>query len=108
MTTDNERDSELYGVYYIDGSGDEQFVHAYQSDHYGLDDVYMLFGLGRLEPNADEDITIALTGSEAGKLKTMAYAQSFDHPEGFIAMCLDIHAFVADRGEGPFVFRGDT
>lgn len=105
MTTDNSQDD---GVYCTDDSGGETLVHTYQSEDYDLEDIHMLFGLGRMDSGNDDEVVLSLTGSEAGNLKALAHAQSFDHPEGFITMCLDIHAFVADRGEGPFVFHGDA
>ncbi len=108
MTTDEPLNTAGVGVRYSDELGIEQVVHTYVDDDYDLEDIHMLFGLGRLEPNDDDRITITLTGSEVRNLKVLADAQSFDHPEGFITMCLDIHAFAADRGEGPFVFHGDA
>lgn len=108
MNTDEPANKAIGRVRYRDKSGIEQVVHTYVDDDYDLEDIHMLFGLGQLEPNGDARITITLTGSEVRNLKALADAQSFDHPEGFITMCLDIHAFVADRGEGPFVFHGDA
>ncbi len=108
MITENPQDSGAGGVRFTDESGSEHLVHAYTDDDYGLEDIHMLFGLGRVESDSDDEMVLILTGSEVRILKTMADAQSFDHPEGFITMCLDIHAFATGLGAGPFVFRADT
>lgn len=93
------------GVRCTDAAGQEHLVHEYTAEDYGLEDIHVLFGLGSLESHSDDEVVLVLSGSEVRTLKAMADAQSFDHPEGFIAMCLDIHGFAAPRDEGRFVFR---
>jgi len=95
------------GVRFVEDNGREHIVHAYTDEYYGLEDIHGVFGLGRIESGEDNGVSLILTSNEIRNLKAMADAQSFDHPEGFIALCLDIHDFVADRGPGPFAFRGD-
>lgn len=94
------------GVYGPDPEGRDALVHAYTGEDYGLDDVHFFFGFGRLDSAADE-VVLTLSGDEIHELKIMADAQSFDHPEDFIAMCLDIHNFATGRGAGPFRFRAN-
>lgn len=93
------------GVRFTDTAGQDHLVHEYAGEDYDLEDVHELFGLGSLESQNDNEVVLVLSSSELRALKAMADAQSFDHPEGFIAMCLDIHGFAAPRGEGPFAFR---
>jgi hypothetical protein len=76
----------------------------YTDEDYGLEDIHMLFGLGRLE-STDEVVALTLNGREIRALKAMADAQSFDHPEDFITMCLEMHRFAAPLGDGPFRFH---
>lgn len=76
------------GVYRRDAAGSLQRVHAYLDDGYALEDVLELLaigtpcGAGCLELTRHELRTLAIT----------AHAQSFDHAEEFISMCLDIAA----------------
>lgn len=93
---------EVDGVRFTDAAGWEHLVHEYTAEDYGLEDIHMLFGLGRLEAESADEVVLVLNDSEVRTLKTMADAQSFDHPGDFIAMCLDIHGFLTDQGEGPF------
>lgn len=105
--TDDLPNDDAGGIRFVDSSGTEHIVHAYIEDDYGLADIHVLFGLGSLESQSDDEVVLVLSNNEVRTLKAMADAQSFDHPEGFIAMCLDIHGFAAPRGEGPFVFRAE-
>ncbi|MDZ7840039.1 MAG: hypothetical protein U5R46_04330 [Gammaproteobacteria bacterium] len=93
------------GVYASGDSGILSLVHEFIEDDYGLEDIHVLFALGSLESVSQDEVQLDLTGSEVRILKTMADAQSFDHGEGFIRMCLEIHAFAAARGDGPFRFH---
>lgn len=94
------------GVRFTDESGAQHLVHEYLDQDYELDDIHELFGLGTLESSTSDTVVLVLRGNEVRSLKAMADAQSFDHPEGFIAMCLDIHGFASGRGDGPFRFSG--
>lgn len=96
------------GVRFSDASGTQDLVHEYMGDDYSLEDICVLFGLGMLEQENDEEVVLVLSDSEVRSLKAMADAQSFDHPEGFIRMCLDIHGFVAGRNTGPYRFHADA
>lgn len=98
-------DAGLAGVRFVDPSGDEQLVHEYTDDDYGLEDIHALFGLGHLESDDGDEVALTLSGGEIRSLKAMADAQSFDHSGDFIAMCLAIHGCVAGLGDGPFRFR---
>lgn len=90
-------------VYALDAGGDV-LVHRYQGGDYRLEDVVVNFELGRM----DEDNTVLVLGaSEIRQLKTMADAYSFDHEEGFIEMCLDIHRHATDAAGDAFRFRAN-
>lgn len=97
------------GVYSIGSDGRDQLVHEYTGDDYGLDDIHLFFGIGQPESPLDGDgeFVLALNDREVRQLKVMADAHSFDHPEDFISMCLDIHRFASGRGTGRFRFRAN-
>ncbi|GAB4182258.1 MAG: hypothetical protein OHK0024_21560 [Thalassobaculales bacterium] len=80
------------GVYAEEPGGTPILVHAYEGDHYGLEQVESVFGIGRYA-----GLTLTLTGREARLLHSHAAAYSFDHPAEFIAMCADIARFAAGR-----------
>lgn len=94
------------GVRLVDDTGREQLVHEYSEQDYALEDIQSLFGLGDLAAADDGRVELTLSGSELQTLKALADAQSFDHPEDFIAMCHDLLEAAAGQGEGPFRFRG--
>lgn len=96
------------GVRFTDAAGHEHLVHEYTAEDYALEDIHLLFGMGRLESESADEVVLVLNGSEVRTLKTMADAQSFDHPADFIAMCLDIHRFLAEHSGGPFRLRGEA
>lgn len=96
-------DQTTSGVYCDDGSGAERLVHEYTDEDYDLEDIHRCFGLGRLESD-DGGLALSLVGDEIRRLKVMADAQSFDHPEDFIIMCLDIFRFASSLGPGPHRF----
>lgn len=108
MTTEEPLNTDSGSVRFRDAHGTEHIVHTYMDNDYSLEDIHALFGLGRIDASDDNEVVLSLTGSEIRNLKALADAQSFDHPEGFISMCMDIHAFVADRGPGPFTLHGDA
>jgi len=91
------------GVYYADVSGSERLVHEYTDADYDLADINGCFGLGSVEA-VSGSLAITLDAAEIRRLKVAADAESFDHPEDFILMCLDIHRFAADLGPGPHRF----
>lgn len=93
------------GIYAGSDSGTLVLVHEFIEDDYGLEDIHVLFALGSLESVSQDEVQLDLTGSEVRILKTMADAQSFDHGEGFIRMCQEIHAFASGKGDGPFRFH---
>ena len=93
------------GVYAVDQSGRTRLVHELTEEDYGLADIHDSFGLGRLEALDRGGVEIALDGGEIRWLKVMADAESFDHAEDFIQMCLDIHRFASPLGPGPHRFR---
>lgn len=91
------------GVYVVGADGDV-LVHRYQGGDYRLDDIFVNFELGRME---DDNMVLVLDTREVRQLKAMADAYSFDHEEGFIEMCLDIHRHAADASEDAFRFRAN-
>jgi len=96
-------DESTNGVYCDDGSGTGRLVHEYAEEDYDLADIHRCFGLGRLE-TAGGRRALSLDGKEIRRLKAMADAESFDHPEDFILMCLDIFRFASPLGPGPHRF----
>ncbi|MFZ0486072.1 MAG: hypothetical protein WAL83_03670 [Arenicellales bacterium] len=103
------RSKPVEGVYSINPDGMDQLAHEFTGEDYGLDDIHLLFGIGQPESPLDGDgeFILVLEDREIRQLKVMADAQSFDHPEDFIIMCLDIHRFASGRGTGPFRFRAN-
>jgi len=76
------------GVYRRDPGGPPALVHAWEDDdETELADVAALLGIGE----ATEDGSVLRLGRhELTLLRAAAHAQSFDHPEPFIRMCLAI------------------
>lgn len=74
--------------------GTPVFVHDYAGEalgeDYALADVVGNFGLGRFDGEA-----LTLTRKELRDMKNLADAYSFDHPEGFIEMCLEMSRVAA-------------
>ncbi|MDH3317216.1 MAG: hypothetical protein OER43_15825 [Gammaproteobacteria bacterium] len=81
------------GVYFSGESGKQELVHEYLDGEYALDDVAELFAFGKLE----DDGSLVVLRDELRPLKVRADAESFDHEEGFIEMCLDIWRFGSER-----------
>lgn len=76
------------GVYRRAADGSLRPVHAYLDDGYALEEVFELLAIGTpCGPGCLE-----LTRHELRTLQIAAHAQSFDHAEEFIRMCLDIAA----------------
>lgn len=76
------------GVYRRELEGSLHPVHAYLDDDYTLEDVLELLAIGsRCGAGCVE-----FTRHELRMLQITAHAQSFDHAEEFIRMCLDIAA----------------
>ena len=75
------------GVYRRTSVGALELVHAYLDDEVELLDVKENFDLGRIRGEALE-----LASRELRTLHVMANAESFDHSEAFISMCLAIAA----------------
>ncbi len=78
------------GVYAVTEDGQIRFVAPYEGGDYRLSDIFEFFELGEL---LEEDGApgIELDRKELRQLKAMADAYSFDHPEEFIELCLEIH-----------------
>lgn len=83
--------TDLPGVYLLRQSGDPVLVHAYTDDDYELSDIAELFALGTLDAGVEPGPVLTLTRRELRSVKVQADAESFDHPEGFIEMCLEIY-----------------
>lgn len=81
------------GVYFIDDGSAPALVHQYDDGDYLLQDITELFALGELR----QDGTLMFSPHELKSLKVRADAESFDHEEGFIQMCLEIWRFGADK-----------
>ncbi len=83
------------GVYFLVEGESTELVHEYADGDYLLQDISELFGLGELRP----DGTLVVTRDQLRPLKARADAESFDHEEGFIEMCLDLWRFGSKREE---------
>src|SRR5690625_4339860 len=70
-----------------------ELVHGWVSDDYELAGIYEYFGYGRWE----EDVLI-LTARDVMNLRIQADAESFDHEEGLIRLCLDLERFQKAHG----------
>ncbi len=81
------------GVYYLGDGHHEELVHEYADGDYLLQDIAELFGLGEVQP----DGTLKVMRDQLRPLKVRADAESFDHEEGFIEMCLDLWRFGSDK-----------
>ena len=92
-------ENRISGVYFVDASADPVLVHEYVDGEYMLEDVVELFALGRMEDDA-----LMLTRNELRSLKVRADAESFDHEEGFIEMCLDLWRFGSEEDTDPLRF----
>ncbi len=101
MTMQQSPEPDARGVFATPPGCRRTLVHLYQGGEYGLVDVFELFGLGELHRDVQEGVALSLAARELAELKVLADAYSFDHDEGFIAMCLDLHRFAtaapADR-----------
>ena len=64
-------------------------VHEYAGEalgeDYSLSDIVDNFSLGRMEGEA-----LVIDRRQLHELETLAHGFSFDYPEGFVEMCLDI------------------
>lgn len=80
-------------------------VHEYQDGEYLLTDIVELFVLGEVsDPGTEGERAFILPRADVRQLKVRADAESFDHEEGFIEMCLDIWRFASERSEELFRF----
>jgi hypothetical protein len=64
-------------------------VHAYAGEElgedYALGDIVANFAIGRMDGDA-----FVIERRQLRELETLAHGFSFDYPEGFVEMCLDI------------------
>lgn len=88
------------GVYFVGDSGSRELVHEYSDGDYMLQDISELFSLGTLE----DDGALLVRRDELRPLKVRADAESFDHEEGLIEMCLDIWRFGSGKEAQSFRF----
>ncbi|HLW27276.1 MAG TPA: hypothetical protein VKY54_06055 [Kiloniellales bacterium] len=84
------------GVFALLPDGRSDLVHAWMGEDYELADIAELFGYGRWE----QDVLV-LTAQEVAKLRIQADAESFDHEEGLIRLCLDLQRFQKAQGLDP-------
>lgn len=82
------------GVYFLSEDGSRALVHEYLDGDYELADIVELFALGETTAGGPGGAPgLVLQRGDLRKLKVNAHAESFDHDEGFIEMCLDICRF---------------
>lgn len=89
------------GVYFSGENGKPELVHEYLDGEYALGDLAELFAFGKLE----DDGSLVVRREELRPLKVRADAESFDHEEGFIEMCLDIWRFCSAREDESLRFK---
>ncbi len=81
-------------------------VHVYAGEElgeeYSFADILEAFALGRAVEGG-----IEFTRKELRDLLNFANAYSFDHPEGFIEMCLEVARTAATLPGEKLVFHGD-
>ncbi|MCZ8312642.1 MAG: hypothetical protein O9320_17495 [Magnetospirillum sp.] len=81
-------------------------VHVYAGDELGEDysfaDIVEAFGLG-----CPVEGGLEFTRKELRDLLNFANAYSFDHPEGFIEMCLEVARTAATLPGEKLVFHSD-
>jgi hypothetical protein len=81
-------------------------VHVYAGEELGEDysfaDILEAFALGRPVEGGLE-----FTRKELRDLLNFANAYSFDHPEGFVEMCLEVARVAATLPGEKLVFHGD-
>ena len=83
------------GVYFVAQGVASVLVHEYADGDYLLQDIAELFALGE----SQQDGSLIVRQHELRPLKVRADAESFDHEEGFIQMCLDIWRFGSEKEE---------
>jgi hypothetical protein len=83
------------GVYFVAEGVAPVLVHEYADGDYLMQDIAELFALGELQ----QDGALIVRQHELRSLKVRADAESFDHEEGFIEMCLDIWRFGSEKEE---------
>lgn len=71
-------------------------IHDDQGTDYHLHDIAELFEIGEAGTTEAGEPALELSDAEVRRLKAMADAYSFDHDEGLIALCLDIHRFALE------------
>lgn len=81
------------GVYALLPDGRESLVHVWQGQDYELADIPEF-----LEAGTWEDDALLLTADEVVRLRIRADAESFDHEEGLIQLCLDLDRFQRAQG----------
>lgn len=81
------------GVYALLPDGRASLVHAWQGQDYELADIPEFLEAGTWEGEA-----LLLTANEVVRLRIRADAESFDHEEGLIQLCLDLDRFQRAQG----------
>lgn len=107
MTDEPTSESAGPGVYARRPDGQVVQVHAYEEGDYTLADIAELFALGRPDVEPDGRPALVLGAKEARQLKALADATSFDHEEGLIRLCLDLHRFAITTGAAEVRFWSD-
>ena len=78
------------GVYLVTSDGALRQVHLHQGGEYMLTDIIEFFELGTAIEELAVDI-LEFNRKELRELKAMADAYSFDYPQEYIEMCLEMH-----------------
>ncbi len=88
-------EDKIPGVYFVGEDSTPELVHEYTDGDYLLQDIAELFALGHLQ----QDGSLIVSRDQLRPLKVRADAESFDHEEGFIEMCMDIWRFGSEKNE---------
>ncbi len=79
-----------------------EYAGAELGEDYALDDIVTNFALGRMEGEA-----LVIDRAGLRELETLAHGFSFDYPEGFVEMCLDIARAAASLPGDTLRFEAD-
>lgn len=98
-------EGKIAGVYHLGMDGKLILVHAYTDEDYELSDIVKLLALGAVNPDAGQPEPVLTIGrADLRRLKVQADAESFDHPEGFIEMCVELYRYGQRTAGDPLRF----
>ena len=93
------------GVYARDPNGRWHLIHEDRGGDYHLHDIREAFMIGTAGEDPDGMPILALRYADVRQLHALAQAQSFDHDEDLIALCIDIYNFATQAQQEHYEFR---